>query len=1081
VNKRNWFAASMSRAGLAEFVFVIAASTSPALAQLTIDTDLTSPVKTSEAPVDEDLIIDSTGSIVIDLEGPIITIDTDTDVVIETPAELKNNADSNMIGIDIEIPDAGRASNLDIGGRIILGETGINLPVGSNNTGIRVGVDGGIGTLTGNMIFRSTVSARVQGNDSVGIDINQPVIGNLEINGTINVTGSNAQGVVSTAAITGQMAFRGVLVARGTGYQKRDTRDPVAGSALAIGASISKLIDHDDNIATPEILIGGVLVNGPILDFVDSTTNFTSQTISVGGAPAVYISPRVAGAAAEDIVLGRFSDFDNITDLDLDNDKDLDDLALDPNFDPTSATTTHLGLFSFVNRGKVESQGVESGVDTEGFRIEGDGVHSVTFEAGLYNNGAILAMATNHNFSVTDEAPTPSDGTALIIGDGASIPTFFNDGTVTGESKGAGVLFRDGSVTGDNHGAAGGTAIGVLIEPGGTLPSITNNSAINAFSSLDVVENLNSIESFAILDQSGTLLNIENTGLITATNSSGSTAVAIDVSATTDAVTVTNTQLENRVIPANILGDLRFGSAPDNVLTIDGHVTNAAGVISRATVDGRVIATGGVDVSVTDGMLRTEEASVRNLVVGSASAPISEAGTIQFLLENTPNVDPIITASGMAGFHSNATVSFSSMAFLGSDGAYPLLRASQGIELNGQNLDEVVAFNSPFLFDSSFVIANDGDIDTLSLVLQRKSVTDLGLTGNAAAVFEPALTAAGQDNIFGQGLLGITDEAGVEQSLNSLIPNVGVGARALYIAVTNSITGPVGRRQRSLIAAPERDLRFWGQQFYQDLNAGSTATSPSFFGSGMGISVGMEWGQTPTVRYGTSYTYFAGQVTESGSQITKENIALSLASVYASWRSNNFFVTPQANIGYASYKNRRRVVAGPITRRPFSNWNTFITTGGVTSGFMADLGAFEIVPHISIDGLYAHDNAYTERLGGDGVNLSVGSRTTRSLRLFAGVVAQTEFMLDDGIMKPQILAGWSKDLANDSPVIDASFEATPGSDFSVVGPVSDSSRVIGGASFSYLFDNWSAAVNYDASHTSGALAQSATVSMTSRF
>ncbi len=96
--------------------------------------------------------------------------------------------------------------------------------------------------------------------------------------------------------------------------------------------------------------------------------------------------------------------------------------------------------------------------------------------------------------------------------------------------------------------------------------------------------------------------------------------------------------------------------------------------------------------------------------------------------------------------------------------------------------------------------------------------------------------------------------------------------------MTDSVGGPIGRRQRSLIATPEQGLRFWGQQFYQDINGGSTATAPSFFGSGSGISVGMEWGQTPTVRYGVSYTYFAVQVSETGVQTTKENIALNLVS-----------------------------------------------------------------------------------------------------------------------------------------------------------------------------------------------------------
>jgi hypothetical protein len=243
-----------------------------------------------------------------------------------------------------------------------------------------------------------------------------------------------------------------------------------------------------------------------------------------------------------------------------------------------------------------------------------------------------------------------------------------------------------------------------------------------------------------------------------------------------------------------------------------------------------VTAIGSVDVRVTDGLFRTEQSSVGNLEIGSLSAPSTETGAIQFLLESAPNADPIVTAGGAADFYSNSSISFSSLGFLGSDGVYTLLRAAQGIDLHERDLSELISFDSPYLFRSAFDIESDGDIDTLSLALERKTVADLGLTGNRAAVYEAALTAASNDDIFGRGLLSITDAAGVDQSLNSLLPNIGAGARALSIAVTDSVAGPIGRRQRSLIATPEQGVRFWGQQFYQDLNGGSTSTTPSFFG-----------------------------------------------------------------------------------------------------------------------------------------------------------------------------------------------------------------------------------------------------------
>ena len=1060
--KRNWFAACVPSAGIIGFAFVVAAQTAPAFAQLTIDTDRTTPVATSEAPVGEDLIIDSAGSIILSEPGTVLTIDSDTNVIVDIDVtgqirgEITNTAASDGIGIDIDLTQ-NRTGSIDLSGQLQVGEFGVDLPLGANNTGIRIGSGDGAGIYTGDITFNPRTIFLVSGDESVGVELNQAVVGNITFDGAFQITGENSVGFISTAAITGQLTFNANIVARGGAISLSTDIEPISGPAVAIGASIA--IDHDSDLgaATPET--GGILLDGSI---VNRDNRVPSQVRTIGGAPALYISPSITGAPDADIILGLYSD---LSDTEVGGEITVDDPAFDGVFE---AGVNDVGIFSVVNRGTIQSDGFEPGVNTEAFVIEGDGVNSVIFNGGIYNNGSISAQAVSHNLAATNAAEAASNATALIIGNGVDVPTLRNDGSIIGQTVGP----------------AGGAGIGVLIEEGGNLPTLTNNSSISGLSLTNDDTDLANITAYAIWDRSGTLLNIDNKGLITANATEttvGSTAVAIDVSAATAPVTITNTRAEDGSSPSFVTGDILFGAADGNVLTIDGHVTDNNGVTLRSSVDGRVISTGSLDVSVKDGLLRTEEARVRDLTVGSAGAPSDEAGIVQFLLENTPNADPIINATGAVDFLANSTASFSSLGFLGADGIYTLLRATGGIDLHGRVVDELVTFDTPFLFNSSLDLESDAGIDTLSLVLQRKTAAELSLTGNSAAVYNAALMAAGNDDLFGRGLLAITDEVGVEQSLNSLIPNIGAGARALSIAVTDSIGGPVGRRQRSLIANPEQGLRFWGQQFYQDLNGASTATSPSFFGSGTGVSVGMEWGQTPTMRYGVSYTYFAGQVTETGAQTTKENIALNLASVYASWRANNFFVTPQANVGYASYDNRRRVVGGPITRRAISDWNSFLTSGGVTSGYVMDLGAFQLIPHVSIDGLYMHDTAYTERNGGNAVNLSLGSRTTRSVRLFAGFVAQTEFALDDGIMRPQILAGWSQDLVNDRPTIDASFEAAPGSEFSVVGPVSDSSRLIGGANFSYLFENWSAAFNYDASHSSGALSQSASLSMTSRF
>jgi outer membrane autotransporter protein len=204
-------------------------------------------------------------------------------------------------------------------------------------------------------------------------------------------------------------------------------------------------------------------------------------------------------------------------------------------------------------------------------------------------------------------------------------------------------------------------------------------------------------------------------------------------------------------------------------------------------------------------------------------------------------------------------------------------------------------------------------------------------------------------------------------------------------------------------------------------------------------------------------------------------------TLYSGWRLQNFFFTPQANAGLASFTGHRIVTVGSLSRIADGDWNAYVASGGFSTGYVMNFGAIQIIPQISIDGLYLYQSGYSETGGGDGINLNVSKQDMRSVRLFAGVVAQGAFALEEGRLQPQILAGWSHEFESDAPVIDASFQALPGSPFALVGPTSDPSKLIGGASFSYIFNNWTAGLNYDATRDSGSLAQSATVMLTSKF
>ena len=415
--------------------------------------------------------------------------------------------------------------------------------------------------------------------------------------------------------------------------------------------------------------------------------------------------------------------------------------------------------------------------------------------------------------------------------------------------------------------------------------------------------------------------------------------------------------------------------------------------------------------------------------------------------------------------------------FLPDSGTYTLIHSG------GLSFADFAAATSaqpiPFIFNGA-ITRNAND---LVLTLQRKTAAQLGLTGNVATIYEPLAKAALADNEFGAALLTLDTAAEVQAVVNASVPDVAGAVRALTIAMTDQATGVIGARERALATAARNtrnEFRFWGQEFYNAVSAGTTTVTPGYSGAGQGIALGVEWGAIETGRYGIGYTFFSSQETESHPRDTKTNGDWNLVSFYGGWRTGEFFVTPQVNLGQGDFHSRRSIVAGTVARSATANWSNYLAAGGFTTGYIMNIAGFQVIPEISLDGLYMRESAYNEN-GGGGIGLSLKQQSQKSVRSFAGVLGQGTYAWDNGNLQPQLLVGWSHEFLNTPATIDGSFESTPGSPFHLVGPTLEPNRIIGGASFAYVLGNWSAGFNYDAAASSGALAQSATISLSSRF
>ena len=985
---------------------LLASVASPALADdLTVTSILTSPVTTSHASNG------TAGNISIQAGGGISTTAAGATVTIDSSNTVESvgiiqNAFANGGAIGVHIL-SGNASTFiaDATSASVINVGG----AGTNNIGLLVD---GNSPFTGTLTLGIGSAIVVTGDNSTGLAINAPLSGGLFVGSTVVATGAGATGVFVRAPITGAFSLQTGVSSVGTGAFTLNKIDPLGGPAVAVTASIS----------------GGILNDGPAA--ADSLV-VSSSLVSVSSLPTLAIQPSLAGTGASDIIIGALAG------------------------DATNPT------FSLVNRGAVRSTVNDPGIDTFGIGIGelGTAAHTVTLAGGIYNRGSIQAQAESDNNFATTAPSASANATALLIGNGA---------TINASSLSTFAFLSEGSISASETGNLPGTATAVLIQPGGTLASLSNTGTINAVATTTDATIAN-LTAYGVRDLSGTLTTVINSGLwsiqATPLNNGAQRTIAADLSHSSQAETFTNS--------GSVVGDILFGSGA-NQLRIEGGT--ASGSCSAACVQGAVHATGTgtVDVHVSDGgtggAFRTASAQLSTLNVGSA-------GVVEFAINKNSTTVPFITTSGTAAFNTGSKAVVVATTFLPSSGTYTLLHSGGGLTF--ADFASATAQPIPYIFNGSIVQQNND----LVLTLQRKTATQIGLTGNSAAIYEPLAAAALNDDQFGAFLLSFTSAADVQSTLNTVVPDIAGGVRALTVAMTDQATGVIGARERALVTAPANargEFRFWSQEFYNNVSGDSTAVAPGYYGAGQGVAAGVEWGDLATIRYGLGYTFFSSEETQAHPLDTKTNGDWNMLSFYAGWRSGEFFVTPQINIGEGSFQSRRTIVAGSLIRSATADWSSYIAAGGLTTGYIFDVGGFQVIPQIALDGLYLREGTYNE-VGAGGTGLSLKAQNQQSVRSFAGVIGQGTYSWNNGNLQPQLLVGWSHEFMNSPATIDGSFEAAPGSPFHLVGPTVEPNRIIGGASFAYILGNWSAGVNYDASASTGTLAQSATISLSSRF
>lgn len=936
----------------------------PALAQTTISTATTAPLVTSTAG---NVTINPAGSI-RPTSGVAVTIDSNNSLNNTGVIQFLNV--DNVTGVLIR---GGRTGNVANNGSIQTDDSfvaptdknGIPHGVFDNGTG-RYGIRLiGPGGLTGDIINGSLGGGiSVKGNNSYGVSLESNLIGNLTQSGALSVLGDNSYAIRTTGAITGGVTLGGVLTATGQNVQGANFGGDIGGQLLINGA-VNVTGFRFTTRSTNATFLAALQPDDMLL---------SGAALTIGGSVARGVLVSTSAADANGVVTGTTGAIASIS----------------------SAPALVVGAVGRnITLGNVDAATAPYGLDIRG-TVVGDGVYdgigANAVQLGVAGGGTVDTSGGVHVSGTVAVSSYGANTTALHLNSGVSAPLIRNDGTI------AATLTTD---------AAGVTAQAVSIEAGANLRAFTNTKSISA----TVAGPKGNVT--AIIDRSGTLSEVANTGAISAgrnltdlTTAVTGKATALDLSANTGGAHLIQTMTAGATAPS-INGAVSFGSGADRVEVLAGSLTgdlnlgagaNSLSIDNAATVRGALNASGGtVALSVGSGSLQINNASqlkLTSLSLGAASSLILTA-------DPSAGLATRLDVAGNANIATGAKIGVRFNSIQQGSRTYVLIRADR---LNAGTIDASLLGAVPFLYTSA--LSTDLAAGTVSATLALKSAAQLGLPTNTAGAYQAIINNIGRDQSLQGALLVQNSRGGLINLYNQLLPNHSGAIFNLMSASVSAFGRPIDQRQDPAGGG------FWMQEANLGLFANGKVDEPGYKGWSLGAIGGYEIPRTPLGILGVTFGASTNQVYADNTD-TAENLHATLFEAGAYWRMSQGAFSANVRVAgdYARVTSDRviQVLGGEglaVTRTANGNWNSLgfnVRAAASYEGKFA--GHYYFRPQASVDYVRFTEGSYREAGGGDGVNLAISSRTSSRASAFAGVAVGALYGPDRS-WGPEALVGY---------------------------------------------------------------------------
>ena len=952
----------------------------PVAAQSVINSARTTPVITSTVNAGQPADVRiESAGSVTVTTGSAVTIDSNNSVT--NAGNIKVSNADNAVGIRVT---AGRTANIANSGTITIDET--YTPTDTDNDG---DLDGPFATGTGRTAIllegaltgnvSHTGTILVEGNNSAGIRANGPITGAVTHEGKTTVIGTNALGL-GLGAVSGEVKLAGEITVRGAGARGVVLAGDLGGNLRVQGQITATGYRSTTLPSDTSKLDADDLLQGGSALVIEGNAARGILFEAVGTT-----TPRViAYGAAPAVQIGGTT---NIA------------------IGATQATANGFGI---VQVGSVLGDGVYQGVDGTGMRIGGRG-GNVAVANGIQVNGEIRGASRGGN------------ATGLALASGAQTPELRNAGTIAATVSGT---------TGN------GLATAVLIDTGANLPVLRNSRTITATTIKDGT-------ATAILDRSGTLGLIENSGAIGASGAEATSTrnVAIDLSARTGDSTIRQTLVAAGVTAPTITGGVRFGSGNDRLELLDGTMTgnvSFGGGTNRLVMSGDAVMNGNADFGGGQGFLTLANTALFNgrltgaqnvaVNVGSGALVLAGPTTIASLETGANGVigatvggavgtNTAITVTGNATFGTGTKLRIRVADINSAVGTFTVINA--GSITGGSNLSADAAL-VPFLYKATVAVTGNN----VNVAVTRKATSELGLNASGARAFDPLFAALSRDAKVADLFLNLNTREAFGAYVAQTLPDhaggsfegVSQGLRTLSRSFMDP-NSPFEEEGKIRIIA---DFGNWNV----DKNQGQSA---DFDLGGLGLRAGAEY-ITGIGAFGVTGSWLWNKHTSGPG----DNSVLSdsyEAGVH--WRGKFGPVISFARLGAGkSDFSGSRVIGGGSGTNAFSytiqrEWSgDFVTaTGGVAIEGGSQFFFFR--PSVVVDYLSLEEDGYIETGGGNALNLTVDKRKSKELAVNGSLAIGADLWgmqsRDRGWLRLEAEGGWRELLTDDLGVTRARY------------------------------------------------------------